>query len=167
MRRVRYLVYIVGMACALYSEELVGIYKTHVGSDGRQGIVEFFYKDGKYYAYGFANVDNSPAKKDINNKNPKLRDRYDKGTIFLYGLEGEGSEYKGGKVYHFGTGDTYYAKVRLKGNTLILHGSLDSMGIIGTDKIWTRLTPEEAAPYLSLKPPMSEVLQSLKDWEDL
>ncbi|WP_394980800.1 DUF2147 domain-containing protein [uncultured Helicobacter sp.] len=168
MKTMRYLIAIVSMLCLGYgSEGLAGFYKTHIGSDGRQSIVEFFHYEGKYYAYGFANIDGSPAKKDSNNKNPKLRERYDRGTIFVYGLEGEGSEYKGGRVYHFRTGEIYHAKVRLESDTLILRGSVDRAGIVGSSKVWTRLSEQEVRPYLHLKPPMEEVLSSLKDWNEL
>lgn len=168
MKRVRCLVVIVGvvwLGLCYGAENLAGFYKTHIGSDGRQSIVEFFSHNGKYYAYGFANVDGSAAKKDSNNKNPKLRERYDRGTIFVYGLEGEGSEYRGGRVYNFRTGEVYHAKVRVQGDTLILRGSVDSAGIVGVSKTWIRLSEQEVRPYLHLKPPMAEVLQSLGDWE--
>ncbi|WP_394952602.1 DUF2147 domain-containing protein [uncultured Helicobacter sp.] len=165
----RYLICILGVVSLVHwsygAQELAGFYKTHIGSDGRQSIVEFFSHNGKYYAYGFANVDGSSARKDSNNKNPKLRERYDRGTIFVYGLERKGHEYRGGRVYHFRTGEVYYAKARLEGDKLILRGSVDSMGIMGKDKIWTHLMEEEVRPYLHLKPPRDEVLQSLKDWE--
>lgn len=169
MWRIYGITLVVYMACmfgwSYGAEGLAGFYKTHVGSDGRQAIVEFFYKDGKYYAYGFANVDGSPPKKDSNNKNPALRDRYDRGTIFVYGLEGEGEKYGGGKVYDFHNGEIYYAKVRLNGDTLTLHGSVDKSGMIGVDKVWTRLSNEEVRPYLHLKPSMQDVLKTLKDWQ--
>ena len=130
-----------------------------------QSIVEFFKKDGKYYAYGFANVDGSPPKKDVNNENPALRNRFDKGSIFVYNLVRDGSSdtYKNGKVYNFDAGKTYYAKITLKGDTLELRGSIDKSGVMGETKIWKKLSDEEVKPYLSQKPDFSVVENSLKD----
>ena len=69
------------------------------------------------------------------------------------------------QVYDFHNGEIYYAKVRLKGDTLTLHGSIDKSGMIGVDKVWTRLSDEEVRPYLHLKPSMQDVLKTLKDWQ--
>ena len=149
-----------------FSQDLLsGFYKTHVGKSGRQSIVEFFQKDGKYYAYGFANVDGTPPAKDIHNKNPNLRERYDNVTIFVYGLEGDDGTYQNGKVYNYDTGEIYYARITLEGDKLTLRASVDSAGVFGETKIWSRLNDKELKPYLSKKPPLQEVLKSLKDWE--
>ncbi len=151
--------------CVAFSAELEGYYMTHKGEKGQQSIVEFFKKDGKYYAYGFANVDGSPPKKDVNNENPALRNRFDKGSIFVYNLVRDGSSdtYKNGKVYNFDAGKTYYAKITLKGDTLELRGSIDKSGVMGETKIWKKLSDEEVKPYLSQKPDFSVVENSLKD----
>ncbi|MGI0406773.1 DUF2147 domain-containing protein [Helicobacter himalayensis] len=157
---------LLGALAFCFSQDLLsGFYKTHIGKSGRQSIVEFFQKDGKYYAYGFANVDGTPPAKDIHNKNPNLRERYDNVTIFVYGLEGDSDTYKNGKVYNYDSGEIYYAKITLEGKNLTLRASVDSAGVLGETKIWSRLSDEELKPYLSKKPPMQEVLKSLKDWE--
>ncbi|RDU59144.1 DUF2147 domain-containing protein [Helicobacter marmotae] len=151
--------------CASFAASLEGYYMTHKGEKGQQSIVEFFKKGDKYYAYGFANVDGSPPKKDINNANVALRNRFDKGSVFVYNLvrEGKSNVYKNGKVYNFDTGKEYYAKVTLDGDILELRGSIDKSGIMGETKIWRRLSEEELKPYLSQKPDFSVVEASLKD----
>ncbi len=138
---------------------------THKGEKGQQSIVEFFKKGEKYYAYGFANVDGSAPKKDANNPDPALRERVDKGSVFVYNLvrDGKSDVFKDGKVYNFDAGKIYYAKVTLKGNVLELRGSLDKTGYMGETKIWKRLSDEEVKPYLSQKPDFSVVEASLKD----
>lgn len=149
--------------CA-YGAELEGYYMTHKGESGQQSIVEFFKHNGKYYAYGFANVDGSAPKKDINNPNPALKNRYDRGSVFVYNLvrDGKSDVFKNGEVYNFDAGKTYYAKITLKGDTLELRGSIDKSGIVGETKIWKKLSKEEVMPFLDKKPPFSEVLESLK-----
>lgn len=149
----------------LFGAELEGYYMTHKGEKGQQSIVEFFKKDGKYYAYGFANVDGSGPKKDVNNENKALRNRYDKGSVFVYNLvrDGKSDVFKDGKVYNFDAGKTYYAKVTLKGDILELRGSIDKSGFMGETKIWHRLSDLDVKPYLSQKPDFSVVEESLKD----
>ena len=148
-----------------FGAELERNYMTHKGEMGQHSIVEFFKKGEKYYAYGFANVDGSAPKKDANNPDPALRERVDKGSVFVYNLvrDGKSDVFKDGKVYNFDAGKIYYAKVTLKGNVLELRGSLDKTGYMGETKIWKRLSDEEVKPYLSQKPDFSVVEASLKD----
>lgn len=148
-----------------YSAELEGYYMTHKGQKGQQSIVKFFKKGEKYYCYGFANVDGSAPKKDVHNPNIALRERYDRGAVFVYNLKREGSSdiFSNGKVYNFDSGEIYYAKITLKGDSLELRGSIDSKGIIGETKIWRKLDKAEVAPYLSQEPDFSIVESSLKD----
>ena len=149
----------------IYGAEIEGYYMNLKGEKGQQSIVEFFKKGDKYYAYGFANVDGSLPKKDVNNENPALRNRLDKGSVFVYNLvrEGKSDVFKNGKVYNFDSGKEYYAKVTLKGNTLELRGSIDKSGFMGETKVWKKLSDEEVKPYLSQKPDFSVVEKSLKD----
>lgn len=104
--RIFQLVAACGMCVGLFGADLEGYYMTHKGESGRQSIVEFFQKDGKYYCYGFANVDGSAPKKDVNNENPALRERFDKGSVFVYNLvrDGKSDVFKNGKVYNFDAG---------------------------------------------------------------
>ncbi|STP09371.1 DUF2147 domain-containing protein [Helicobacter cinaedi] len=163
--RIFQLVAACGMCVGLFGADLEGYYMTHKGESGRQSIVEFFKRGDKYYCYGFANVDGSAPKKDVNNENPALRERFDKGSVFVYNLvrDGKSDVFKNGKVYNFDTGKEYYAKVTLKGDTLELRGSVDKSGLMGETKIWKKLSDKEVAPYLSQKPDFSVVEASLKD----
>ncbi|RAX58037.1 hypothetical protein CCZ01_04315 [Helicobacter monodelphidis] len=159
----------VSMVVHLCAADLKGYFMTHVGESGRQSIVEFFERDGKYYAYGFANVDGSGPKKDINNQNPELRDRVDKGTVFIYDLVPSGKDhYKGGTVYNYDSGKEYYIKISLEdgGKTLKLRASVDSAGFVGETKVWKRLTTDEEAKYFPEKPDFSVVEQSLKELKE-
>lgn len=152
--------------CALgisYAAELKGDFITHVGDSGRQSIVEFFERDGKYYAYGYANVDGSGPKPDTVNPNPKLRSRVDKGTVFVYGLQKSGDSYKNGLVYNYDDGKEYYLKAHfVDDNTLEMRASVDSFGMAGKTIIWKRLTKEQVEKYKPEKPDFSVVEESLK-----
>lgn len=159
------LIIMCGICAGVFGADLEGYYMTHKGEKGQQSIVEFFKKDGKYYAYGFANVDGSAPKKDIHNKNSALRNRLDKGSVFIYNLVRDGSSdvFKNGRVYDFDSGKEYYAKATLKGDTLEFRGSIDKSGLMGETKIWKKLSDKEVQPYLSQKPDFSVVEASLND----
>lgn len=142
-------------------------YKTHIGKSGRQSIVEFFTKSNgsktKIYAYGYANVDGSGPKKDIKNPNPKLRERVDKGAVFVYGLSKSASEcvYEGGEVYNYDDGKTYYLKITIESNgNLSLRASLDKKGWLGESLTWTPLSPQDIAKYEGEKPDFAVVEES-------
>lgn len=150
--------------CMSFGSELEGYYMTHKGVSGQQSIIEFFKLNDKYYAYGFVNVDGSPPKKDVKNPNPALRNRTDKGVVFMYNLvrDGDSDVFKDGRAYDF-DGHTYNVKITIVKNELQLRFSVDKSGFIGETKVWRRLSQEEVKPYLSQKPDFSVVLESLKD----
>ena len=133
---------------------LSGYYMTHIGDSGRQSIVEFFTKNGKFYAYGFANVDGSGPKKDSKNPDPKLRERYDKGAVFVYGLKSDGKgSFSGGEVYNYDDGKTYHLKItKDSSGKLTLRASIDKLGMMGQTLTWTPLTQEQIAKYEGEKP---------------
>lgn len=142
-------------------------YKTHIGKSGRQSIVEFFTKSNgsktKIYAYGYANVDGSGPKKDIKNPSPKLRERVDKGAVFVYGLSKSADEcvYEGGEVYNYDDGKTYYLKITIESNgNLSLRASLDKKGWLGESLTWTPLSPQDIAKYEGEKPDFAVVEES-------
>lgn len=136
------------------SSVLNGYYMTHIGDSGRQSIVEFFTKNGKFYAYGFANVDGSGPKKDSKNPDPKLRERYDKGAVFVYGLKSDGKGgFSGGEVYNYDDGKTYHLKItKDSSGKLTLRASIDKLGMMGQTLTWTPLTQEQIAKYEGEKP---------------
>lgn len=150
-----------GILCA---DEIEGVYLTHIGESGRQSVVEFFEKNNKIYAYGFANVDGSAPKKDSKNPNPRLRDRVDKGSVFIYGLKKDkNGVYSGGRAYNYDDGKTYFLKITRKSNgILILYVSIDFMGFVGQSFIWTPLTKEQQEYYESQKPDFKVVLESFE-----
>ena len=143
-------------------------YKTHIGKSGRQSIVEFFTKSNgnktKIYAYGYANVDGSGPKKDIKNPNPKLKERVDKGAIFVYGLtktDNDKCVYEGGEVYNYDDGKTYNLKIAIESNgNLTLRASIDKNGWLGETLTWTPLSQAEIDKYEGEKPDFKVVEDS-------
>ncbi len=151
-------------AVYLQAEELTGYFITHVGQSGRQSVVEFFKKDNMYYAYGFANTDGSGPKEDVMNQNPKMRNRVDKGSVFIYNLKKDGKHYTGGMIYNFDDGKEYYVKISFKDkDTLELRASVDKTGFLGESFVWKRLNGTQEKEYLPQKPDFSIVEKSLND----
>lgn len=148
-----------------FAQNLEGIYQTKPFLYMKGAIVEFFNSDGKYYAYGLANADGSPAHKDTHNPNPKLKDRPDKGVVFLYDLiQTSKNTYENGKAYNFYDGRTYYAKIHvLKNGDLEVAFSLDSTGYIHKTFIWKKLNKKSLANLKIKKYNMNSVLLTLED----
>lgn len=147
----------------LFANELTGVYKSQSFLFFKSAYVEFFELDGKYYAYGIENADHSPAKKDYKNPNPLLRDRNDKGVVFLSGLtETSPNNYKYGKAYNFYDGRTYYVKIHQKKNgDLEFHTSVDESGYIGKTFLWKKVTDKEIQQEGIIKPNFDEVLKTI------
>lgn len=158
----RFLVYLLFML-PLCAAELKGEFITHIGESGRQSVVEFFEHNGKYYAYGYANVDGSGPKPDDKNPNPKLKGRMDKGAVFVYDLQKSGNSYKNGIIYNYDDGKEYYLKAEFSDdNTLEMRASLDKMGMMGKTLIWKRLDKAQEEKYKNQKPDFRVVEESLK-----
>ncbi len=157
---------VAGLLCSavLAFGDIQGYYITHIGESGRQSIVEFFKKNGKFYAYGFANVDGSGPKKDIHNPDPKLKERYDKGAVFVYGLkEDKPNVYTGGQVYNYDDGKIYNLKItQEKDGKLTLRASIDKLGMMGQTLTWIPLTPEQIQKYEGEKPNIEVVEESFQ-----
>lgn len=144
-------------AALAFGEGICGYYILEKNDAGNQSIVEVFQKDGKYYAYGFANTDGSVGY-DVNNPDEKLRGRPLRGAVFMWGLIKDGDEYDDGKIYNNATGKTYSASAKVEGNTLKVRATVWGFGKTLT---WTRLSDEQVAPYLDKKPSMEEVIKTI------
>ncbi|PAF43959.1 DUF2147 domain-containing protein [Helicobacter sp. 11S02596-1] len=151
----------------LNAQSLEGIYETESFLYMKSAFVEFFKHDGKYYAYAIANTDGSSAQKDKHNPNPALRDRSDKGVVFLYDLtQTSPDNYRDGKAYNFYDGRTYYVKISQKPNgDLEFYSSLYKDGIIGKSFLWKRIDKDTLDKYLEAKklkePNFHQVLESI------
>ncbi|WP_120945978.1 MULTISPECIES: DUF2147 domain-containing protein [Helicobacter] len=162
----RYICIIWGFLCGvLGASTLEGVYETQSFLYMKSSYVEFFKYKGKYYAYGIANVDGSKARQDIYNKDPALRQRSDKGVVFLYDLTCVDKDiYKNGRAYNFYDGRTYYVQVRQKKNgDLKFLPSFDRRGFFGKTFIWKKLDNAYLQAHGITKPDFSRVLETLKE----
>ncbi|MDO7253547.1 DUF2147 domain-containing protein [Helicobacter cappadocius] len=147
----------------LFGNELVGVYQSQSFLFFKSAYVEFFKINGEYYAYGLENADHSPPKKDSKNPNPELRNRNDKGVVFLYDLiQTSPNNYKNGKAYNFYDGRTYYVRIHQRKNgDLDFYSSIDSTGYIGKTFLWKKLTEEEVKERGIKRPNFQEVLSTI------
>lgn len=150
---------ILGLALGAFAfaQEICGYYILEKNDKGSQTIAEVFEKDGKYYAYGFANTDGK-ASYDVNNPDEKLKNRPLRGVVFLWGLIKDGNEYDDGKIYNNANGKTYSASAKLEGDTLKVKATVWGFGKTLT---WRKLSEEQVAPYLDKKPDMQEVIATI------
>ena len=119
----------------------------------RTSIIKIFKKDGKYFAYNVAFLDELPPKKDALNQNFALRDRDILGSVYAYNLERSGEEsYINGRYYDFNKGKIFHLKAKLDCNKLILLISADNVGFLGKKKIYSALEKDEAEFYIKTRP---------------
>jgi uncharacterized protein (DUF2147 family) len=80
----------------------------------------------------------SAPRKDIHNKNPKLRDRSVVGIVLMWNLRYDDGEYVDGYVYNPEDGGTYRVKTELSGTeSLKVRGYL-GISLFGETKKWMR-----------------------------
>jgi uncharacterized protein (DUF2147 family) len=117
---------------ALPEDAIVG----HWWTQNRDGRVEFLKaSNGTYQGvirYGVA------PRKDIHNKDPKLRDRSVIGIVLIWNLRYEDGAYIDGYVYNPEDGDTYRMKAWMKSpRSLQVRGFL-GISVFGETHTWTR-----------------------------
>lgn len=140
--------------------------------EGFYKIPDFFIFKGAYVyvfahkdtllAYGVANLDNSAPRQDKRNPDKNLRQRSDKGVIFL-NIAINGAELQNGTSYNFQDGMTYKTRGKILANgDLHMEFSLDPYYVFGKGLIWSRLNAKQIED-LGLKAwDKEEVLKTLK-----
>jgi uncharacterized protein (DUF2147 family) len=77
-------------------------------------------------------------KKDVNNPDPKLRERKLRGIVIMWHLTFEDGEYVDGYCYNPRDGNTYRVKMKVTGpKSLTLRGYL-AIPLLGQSQDWTR-----------------------------
>jgi uncharacterized protein (DUF2147 family) len=106
-------------------------------SEGREGLMKFEKTvSGRFQVrvIGGKDVD----KKDVNNPDPKLRERKLKEVVLMWNLRFEDGEYVDGYCYNPRDGKTYRVKFKLLSATrLHLRGYL-GVPLLGQSQEWTR-----------------------------
>jgi uncharacterized protein (DUF2147 family) len=80
----------------------------------------------------------STARKDVHNKDAKLRDRSVVGIVLLWNLRYEDGEYVGGYVYNPEDGGTYRVKTEMTSAELLKVRGYLGISLFGETKTWTR-----------------------------
>ncbi|HVW28751.1 MAG TPA: DUF2147 domain-containing protein [Polyangiaceae bacterium] len=106
-------------------------------SEGKEGLLQIVKtKTGLYEVLLFDGKD--AEKKDVNNPDPKLRDRKLKGLVIMWHLRYDDGEYVDGYCYNPRDGNTYRVKMKILGPTsLRLRGYL-AIPLLGKNQDWTR-----------------------------
>ena len=117
-------------------EAILGEWCTQVEENRPPARVRFERaQDGTYT--GILSWSSAP-RRDIHNKNPKLRDRSVVGIVLMWNLRYDDGEYVDGYVYNPEDGGTYRVKTELSGTeSLKVRGYL-GISLFGETKTWTR-----------------------------
>lgn len=125
--------------------DIYGKWVTEKTKDGNWAVVEFYERSGKIYGRFVFMTDkydnNGKLKRDINNPNPKKREKTLQGleflTDFIY-IESE-DKYVKGTVYDPTSGKSYESCIKVQNNeTLKIRGYLKGFKFFGKTQIWKR-----------------------------
>jgi uncharacterized protein (DUF2147 family) len=108
-------------------------------TEGKEGLMKIQKtKSGRYEVILLGGKEED--KKDVNNPNPKLRERKLKGIVIMWNLKFEDGEYVDGYCYNPRDGNTYKVKMKMTGrDSLRLRGYL-LVPLLGQNQDWTRAT---------------------------
>lgn len=120
-------------------ESILGEWVTQREEHRPPGRVKFVQApDGTYE--GILTWSEQP-KRDVNNKDPKLRDRPLVGIVLMWHLKYDDGEYVDGYVYNPEDGGTYRVKAEvLSAEALEIRGYL-GISLFGQSKTWARYSP--------------------------
>ena len=106
-------------------------------SEPRDGKI-IIYKQGDRY-FGKISWGKTPGKKDVNNPDPKLRNREIIGTVILQNFKYTGSSWESGTIYDPHSGKTYDCILKVKDNNqkLDIRGFV-GMAMFGRTSTWSR-----------------------------
>jgi uncharacterized protein (DUF2147 family) len=121
-------------------EAILGEWCTQREENRAPGRIKFVRgSDGTYLGILSWSAD---PKKDVHNKDPKLRDRSLVGIVVMWHLRYDDGEYVDGYVYNPEDGGTYRMKAEvLSAESLKVRGYL-GISLLGQNKIWSRYHPE-------------------------
>jgi uncharacterized protein (DUF2147 family) len=119
-------------------DDIIGVWWT---PENRSAIE--IYKEGNKYFGKIVwekepNDKNGKPSKDINNPDPRLRDRLLHGMVIVHHLIFEGDEWSEGKIYNPESGNDYKITAEMPDkNTLKIRGYI-GISLIGKSCIWKR-----------------------------
>ena len=120
------------------ADRITGIWLT----EQKDGKIQIFRTGNTYtgkliWGNSVLDKDGKP-KHDVNNPDPKLRQRTLQGMVMLTGLVHEDGKWQNGKIYNGLTGKSYSAVVTIKGNMLQLRGYI-GLPLFGKTTVWQRV----------------------------
>jgi uncharacterized protein (DUF2147 family) len=117
-------------------DSILGEWNTQVEEDRPPARVGFVRaKDGTYT--GILSWSSAP-KKDVHNKDPKLRDRSVVGIVLIWNLRYDDGEYVDGYVYNPEDGGTYRVQCEIDSTELLKVRGFLGISLFGQTKTWTR-----------------------------
>jgi len=120
-------------------EKILGDWSSVDDKTGEVRSVVHIYKgtDGKYYGKIAQLLLDSPDSKCIACTGAD-KDKPVIGLIIIRGFEEKDGKLVGGRVLDPDNGKFYYGKIYMKGEDLVLRGSLDKAGVLGRSQTWKR-----------------------------
>ena len=106
-------------------------------TEGKEGLMKIVKtKGGRYEVIIVSGKDE--AKNDVNNPNPKLRERKLKGIVIMWNLRFEDGEYVDGYCYNPRDGNTYRVKMKITGPSVLHMRRYLAIPLLVQSQDWTR-----------------------------
>ncbi|MGL4652424.1 MAG: DUF2147 domain-containing protein [Cetobacterium sp.] len=132
-------------------EDISGKWITEKAKNGNQIIVEFYKVENRYFGkineltiptYEKGHKLEGQIKVDLANSDENLKTRPLVGINFVseFTYNPEKDRFENGFIYNPENGKTYYCSISFKdSNTIIVKGSLDKSGLIGSKQTWKKI----------------------------
>ncbi len=103
-------------------------------------IIRIYKKENGKYAGKIIYLINPEFKKDINNKNKKLKNRSLVGINILdnFIYDKKNNLLINGTIYNPENGKYYYSSIKFKQNSIYIRGALDKFLLFGETRIWNK-----------------------------
>jgi uncharacterized protein (DUF2147 family) len=125
-----------GLAVKYPPESILGEWLTQKEENRPSARVKFVHaQDGTYT--GILSWSPDP-RKDVHNKDPKLRDRSVVGIPLIWHLRYDDGEYVDGYVYNPEDGGTYRMKVEVLSNVALKVRGYLGISLFGQNQLWSR-----------------------------
>jgi uncharacterized protein (DUF2147 family) len=125
-------------AQTLEADKLLGIWL----SEDKTGKIDIYKANGKYFGkliWGktMYEPDGTTSRKDVQNKDEKLRSRNLKDLVMLTDFTYHDGVWDGGQIYDAYSGKTYSCTLTLKDNKLNIRGYV-GLSLFGRTSVWER-----------------------------
>lgn len=112
-------------------------------SEDKTGKIDIYKANGKYFGkliWGetMYEADRITSRKDVKNKDEKLRSRNLKDLIMLYDFTYHNGVWDGGQIYDPYSGKTYSCTLKLEGGKLNIRGYI-GVSLFGRTSVWERV----------------------------